>query len=107
MAMGNAVTRAATDVREQLLHLAAERLEARPEDMLLEDGRVFVKGAPDHGLSIGQLAVYAQTLGSGPILAVALSPRMPQSLQLRDADRRGGSRRGDRGSEDPADRRCP
>ena len=46
MAMGNAVTRAATDVREQLLHLAAERLEARPEDMLLEDGRVFVKGLP-------------------------------------------------------------
>jgi CO/xanthine dehydrogenase Mo-binding subunit len=81
VAMGNAVTRAATDVREQLLHLAAERLEARPEDMLLEDGRVFVKGAPDHGLSIGQLAVYAQTLGSGPILGRgAFSSRMPQSL---------------------------
>jgi CO/xanthine dehydrogenase Mo-binding subunit len=81
VAMGNAVTRAATDVREQLLHLAAESLEARPEDMLLEDGRVFVKGDPDHGLSIGQLAVYAQTLGSGPILGRgAFSSRMPQSL---------------------------
>jgi CO/xanthine dehydrogenase Mo-binding subunit len=81
VAMGNAVTRAASDVRDQLLHLAAERLEARPEDITLADGRVFVKGSADHGFSIGQLAVYAQTLGSGPILGRgAYSSRMPQSL---------------------------
>jgi CO/xanthine dehydrogenase Mo-binding subunit len=81
VAMGNAVTRAATDVREQLLHLAAARLEARPEDMTLENGRVFVKGSPDHGFGIGEMAVYAQTLGPGPILGRgAFSSRMPQSL---------------------------
>jgi CO/xanthine dehydrogenase Mo-binding subunit len=81
VAMGNAVTRAATDVREQLFTRAAERLEARPEDMTLENGRVFVKGSPDRGFSIGELAVYAQTLGSGPILGRgAFSSRVPQSL---------------------------
>jgi CO/xanthine dehydrogenase Mo-binding subunit len=81
VAMGNAVTRAATDVREQLFHLAADRLEAHPDDMTLEDSRVFVKGSPERGFSLGDLAVYAQTLGPGPILGRgAFSSRMPQSL---------------------------
>lgn len=81
VAMGNAVTRAATDVREQLFHLAADRLEAHPDDMILEDSRVFVKGSPERGFSLGDLAVYAQTLGPGPILGRgAFSSRMPQSL---------------------------
>jgi CO/xanthine dehydrogenase Mo-binding subunit len=81
VAMGNAVTRAALDIREQLLQLGAERLEARPEDMTLAEGRVFVKGSPEHGFSIGELAVYAQTLGPGPILGRgSFSSRMPQSL---------------------------
>jgi xanthine dehydrogenase molybdenum-binding subunit len=81
VAMGNAVTRAATDVRDQLLELAAQRLEARPEDITLQDGRVFVKGSPDRGFGIGEMAIYAQTLGPGPILGRgAFSSRMPQSL---------------------------
>ena len=81
VAMGNAVTRAATDVREQLFHLAADRLEAHPDDMTLEDSRVFVKGSPERGFSLGDLAVYAQTLGPGPVLGRgAFSSRMPQSL---------------------------
>ncbi|HEY7494347.1 MAG TPA: xanthine dehydrogenase family protein molybdopterin-binding subunit [Candidatus Tectomicrobia bacterium] len=81
VAMGNAVTRAATDVRDQLLHLAATRLEASPEDMTLEDGRVFVKGSPERGFHLGDMAVYAQTLGPGPLLGRgAFSSRMPQSL---------------------------
>jgi CO/xanthine dehydrogenase Mo-binding subunit len=81
VAMGNAVTRAAMDVREQLFHLAADRLEAHPDDMTLEDSRVFVKGSPERGFSLGDLAVYAQTLGPGPILGRgAFSSRMPQSL---------------------------
>jgi CO/xanthine dehydrogenase Mo-binding subunit len=81
VAMGNAVTRAANDVRTQLLEMAADRLEARLEDMTLEAGRVFVTGSSDHGFSIGQMAVYAQTLGPGPILGRgAFSSRVPQSL---------------------------
>lgn len=81
VAMGNAVTRAATDVREQLIEMAAERLEARPEDLILEEGRVFVQGSPEHGFSLGQMAVYAQTLGPGPILGRgSFSSRVPQSL---------------------------
>ena len=79
--MGNAVTRAATDVRVQLLELAAERLEARLEDMTLEDGRVFVQGSSERGFGMGEMAVYAQTLGPGPILGRgSFSSRVPQSL---------------------------
>ncbi len=81
VAMGNAVTRAATDVRVQLLELAAERLEARLEDMTLEDGRVFVQGSSERGFGMGEMAVYAQTLGPGPILGRgSFSSRVPQSL---------------------------
>ncbi len=81
VAMGNAVTRAATDVRAQLLELAAERLEARLEDMTLEDSRIFVQGSPDRGFGIDEMAVYAQSLGPGPILGRgAFSSRVPQSL---------------------------
>lgn len=79
--MGNAVTRSAQDVRTQLVDLAADRLEANPEDITLEDGRVFVKGSPERGFSIADMAVYAQTSGPGPILGRgAFSSRSPQSL---------------------------
>jgi CO/xanthine dehydrogenase Mo-binding subunit len=49
--MGTAVRRAVADIREQLLALAAERLEVSPGDLELVDGRVQAKGAP--GRSIG------------------------------------------------------
>ena len=81
VSLGNAVKRAAGDAREQLLHLAAERLDANPADLECRDGRVFVKGSPDRGFALGALARYAQTLGSGPILGRgAFSSRGPQSL---------------------------
>jgi CO/xanthine dehydrogenase Mo-binding subunit len=81
VSLGNAVKRAAGDAREQLLHLAAERLDANPADLECRDGRVFVKGSPDRGFALGALARYAQTLGSGPILGRgAFSSRVPQSL---------------------------
>ena len=79
--MGNAVTKAAQDVRTQLVELAAGRLEAHPEDITLEEGRVFVKGSPERGFSVSEMAVYAQTIGPGPILGRgAFSSRQPQSL---------------------------
>ena len=79
--LGNAVKHAATDAREQLLQLAAERLDANSADLECRNGRVFVKGSPDRGFELGALAHYAQTLGPGPILGCgAFSSRVPQSL---------------------------
>lgn len=81
VSLGNAVKRAATDARDQLLQLAAERLEANPADLECHDGRIVVKGSPERGFSLGELARYAQTLGPGPILGRgSFSSRLPQSL---------------------------
>ena len=49
--MGIAITRAAEHIREQLISIAADVLEARPEDLEVADGRVSVRGAPEKGLS--------------------------------------------------------
>jgi CO/xanthine dehydrogenase Mo-binding subunit len=53
---GRAVVAAATEVREQLLDLAADRLEAAREDLELGDGEVRVKGSPDRAVTIAKLA---------------------------------------------------
>jgi CO/xanthine dehydrogenase Mo-binding subunit len=59
---GNAVHKAAASVRRQAAALAARILEADPEDIELDDGRVGVVGAPAQGIEIGQLAAIANPL---------------------------------------------
>jgi aerobic carbon-monoxide dehydrogenase large subunit len=59
---GNAVHKAAAAVRTQATELAARVLEADPEDIEFEDGRVGVVGSPAQGLPIGQLAAIANPL---------------------------------------------
>jgi aerobic carbon-monoxide dehydrogenase large subunit len=59
---GNAVHKAAVAVRAQAAELAARVLEADPEDIEFEDGRVGVVGSPAQGLPIGQLAAIANPL---------------------------------------------
>jgi CO/xanthine dehydrogenase Mo-binding subunit len=53
--MGTAVARAASEVRGQLLQLAASALEAAPEDLVTVDGRVEVRGVPGRACSYGEL----------------------------------------------------
>jgi CO/xanthine dehydrogenase Mo-binding subunit len=60
---GRAVIEAATELRERLLDLAAEALEASRNDLELAEGRVRVKGTRSKAVTIAELA------GSGtPIL---------------------------------------
>jgi aerobic carbon-monoxide dehydrogenase large subunit len=59
---GNAVHKAAVQVRRQAAELAARLLEADPEDIEFADGRVGVVGSPDRGLELGQLATLANPL---------------------------------------------
>src|SRR5919108_1752527 len=47
---------AARKVREKLLKRAAAQLEANPDDLELSDGRISVRGAPDKGVSVAQVA---------------------------------------------------
>lgn len=53
---GNAVKAAAAEVRRQVLETAAEELEANPQDLEIGGGRVWVKGSPDQGLHLAQVA---------------------------------------------------
>ncbi|MCL4261839.1 MAG: xanthine dehydrogenase family protein molybdopterin-binding subunit [Anaerolineae bacterium] len=59
---GNAINEAARDVRQKILKLAADFLEAAEEDLVLADGRVHVKGAPDKAIPLGQLAQRANPM---------------------------------------------
>lgn len=54
---GSAVLIAARRVRAKALEAAAQVLEADPEDLTVEGGRVFVKGSPDGpGVTLGEAA---------------------------------------------------
>lgn len=59
---GNAVGRAAHAVREKAAVLAAELFEANPADIEFADERVFVKGSPEFGLSLWDIAVVANPI---------------------------------------------
>ena len=57
---GRAVIEAATDVRDQLLELAEEALEASRDDLELAESTVRVKGSPTKSVTIADLAATAQ-----------------------------------------------
>jgi aerobic carbon-monoxide dehydrogenase large subunit len=59
---GNAMRKAAVDVARQTAELAADLLEAAPEDIELADGHARVRGAPESGIPIGRLAIVANPL---------------------------------------------
>ena len=60
---GRAVIAAATEVREQLLDLAADRLEANRADLELVDGSARVKGSHTSSVSIADLASETDSVG--------------------------------------------
>ena len=53
---GRAVVAAAGQIAEQLRDLAANKLEAAAADIVLADGKAFVAGSADRGVSIVELA---------------------------------------------------
>src|SRR5262249_42468001 len=58
--MGGAATHLASGaVREKVVAIAAELLEAAPEDLELAGGRVRVAGTPSRGVSMGEVAQVA------------------------------------------------
>ena len=72
---GGAVALASGEVREKILKVAGILLEVAPGDLALEDSRVFVRGAPETGVSFGDLALAAywaphtRTEGEDPYLS--------------------------------------
>ena len=56
---GTALHLAGTKVREKMAKFAAALLEAHEEDLVFEDGRISVQGAPDAGKTFAEVAAYA------------------------------------------------
>src|SRR5262245_38199665 len=66
---GNAVLNAAREVRRHLAGAAAALLEAAPDDVVLADGRAFVRGAPDRALPLASV-VKAAIADGRPVQAL-------------------------------------
>lgn len=65
--MGNAVRLAACEARRKLLIIASEILEASPDDLIIKDEKIFVKGSPEKSITIGD-AIKKHTGGKGGII---------------------------------------
>ncbi|HXV71841.1 MAG TPA: xanthine dehydrogenase family protein molybdopterin-binding subunit [Acidimicrobiia bacterium] len=59
----SAAQRTGSEVLARAKAMAADMLEARSDDMVVEAGRVHVTGDPESGLSLGDLASHAREIG--------------------------------------------
>ena len=62
----NGIFTVTREVRDKMLRIAGHLLEAHPDDLVLEEGRVSVRGAGDKGLSIKAVAQAAVGRGLPP-----------------------------------------
>jgi CO/xanthine dehydrogenase Mo-binding subunit len=62
--VGAAVLEAAQEARRQVLAVAADHLEAAPEDLIIADGQVQVRGVPDRGVSLRGIAAMTTSFGA-------------------------------------------
>jgi CO/xanthine dehydrogenase Mo-binding subunit len=53
---GNAVLKAARQVRYRILEVAGREMEANPADLEMEDGRVWVSGTPTKSMGVDEIA---------------------------------------------------
>ncbi|HEU5431829.1 MAG TPA: molybdopterin cofactor-binding domain-containing protein [Thermomicrobiales bacterium] len=56
---GTAIFKSVAKIKEKARLLAAHMLEAAPEDIVYENGKAFVKGSPESGKTIQELALAA------------------------------------------------
>jgi CO/xanthine dehydrogenase Mo-binding subunit len=54
--IGSAALEASREVKARAIRIAATMLEAAEQDLVLENGRVSVRGAPDRGVGLGDIA---------------------------------------------------
>ena len=80
---GNAALGAAQAVRARALDLALEELEAAPEDLVLADGAVRVKGAPQMAATLAALARAANPINT---LAAGAEPGLRAADYYRSPD---------------------
>lgn len=61
---GGAVTAAARGLRGKIVEIAADLIEAAPEDLVIEDGAIHVVGTPSVSVSLAEVATEARRRGS-------------------------------------------
>jgi CO/xanthine dehydrogenase Mo-binding subunit len=78
--MGYTVKKATEALKQQLLETAADVLEANVNDLDAKDGRVFVKGSPEKGMTLRELYTRSATQKGGPPLASFSSKNLPPTV---------------------------
>jgi CO/xanthine dehydrogenase Mo-binding subunit len=68
---GLSVKKAAERVKQVLLNWASDMLEAPSGELVLQDGNIFVRGAPARSVSIKEVVEWAQTMGRGSAIGEA------------------------------------
>ncbi|MBK9715461.1 MAG: molybdopterin-dependent oxidoreductase [Kouleothrix sp.] len=63
---GVAMHKSVTKIKEKAKKIAAHMLEANPDDIVYENGRAYVKGSPEQGKAIGEIALQAAVAYSLP-----------------------------------------
>ena len=53
---GGTTIRAATDVRNKLIKIAAHVMEANAADLTIDGGKIFVKGSPERSMTVAEIA---------------------------------------------------
>jgi aerobic carbon-monoxide dehydrogenase large subunit len=90
---GNAMHVAARMVAAKARHVAAEQLEANPDDLELVGGRVRVKGSPDRGIPLAAVAVLSNPVryafGGGTEAATQFAAKPRPGPPLPDGEQPG------------------
>ena len=63
---GIAVHNAAQKIREKVIQIGAHLLEAAPEDVVVQGGKVFVKGVPEKAKAFGEISMAAYLASNLP-----------------------------------------
>ena len=56
---GTAMVHAMGKIKDKVIKIAAHLMESNPQDIVLEDGKYSVHGAPESGLSLAEIAQVA------------------------------------------------
>ena len=80
VAAGNAALRAARAAKEEVFRVVAKRLEASPEDLIASQGRIFVKGSRDMGVTFPEAVNLYQSENGGAPLVVRGSYNSPDKM---------------------------
>ncbi len=79
---GASAMQAAAEVRRKALAVAASHLEASAADLVLDEGRIGVRGTPGRGLTLAEVATIASTPRPGYALPSGQDPGLEASAYV-------------------------